>query len=72
MDILGFVVQRRVVVNLKSGTAICGVVTEQKRKFCVVRDAEVIEPGVRTPTRADGAIVIGRNEIDYIQLLEGR
>ncbi|MGC5249504.1 hypothetical protein ACPXB3_21570 [Gordonia sp. DT219] len=72
MDILGYVVHQRVVLNLKSGTAICGVVTEQKRKFCVVRDAEVIDPGARTPTRADGEVIVGRHEIDYIQIPEGR
>lgn len=72
VDILGYVVHQRVVLNLKSGTAVCGVVTEQKRKFCVVRDAEVIDLGARTPTRADGRLVVGRSEIDYIQLPEER
>ncbi|UYL87765.1 RNA binding protein [Gordonia phage OneDirection] len=71
MDILGYVVQQRVVINLKSGTAVMGVVTAKKRTFCVVRDAEVVEPGSH-PVRADGEVLIERADIDYIQLPERR
>ncbi|UXE04978.1 RNA binding protein [Gordonia phage Lton] len=72
MDILGYVVQQRVVINLKSGTAVIGVVTEKKRTFCVVRDAAVVAPGAPGPTPADGEIVVDRGEIDYIQIAERR
>lgn len=72
MDILGYVVHQRVVINLKSGTAVIGVVTSKKRTFCVVRDAAVVSPGSSSPVPADGEIVIDRNEIDYIQIAERR
>ncbi|EAS0269371.1 hypothetical protein E7939_22010 [Salmonella enterica] len=71
MDILGYVVHQRVVINLKSGTAVIGVVTARKRTFCVVRDAQVVEPG-SNPVRADGEVLVDRAEIDYIQIPERR
>ncbi|QGJ87557.1 Ro-like RNA binding protein [Gordonia phage Faith5x5] len=72
MDILGYVVQQRVVINLKSGTAVIGVVTAKKRTFCVVRDAAIVSVGAPSPVPADGEIVVDRNEIDYIQIAERR
>lgn len=72
MDILGYIVAQRVVINLKSGTAISGLVVEKKRTFCVVRDADVIDAGARTPTHADGELVVDKAEIDYVQIAERR
>lgn len=71
MDILGYAVHQRVVINLKSGTAVAGVVVAKKRSFCILRDAEVVEPGGH-PVRADGEILVDRCEIDYIQIPERR
>lgn len=71
MNILGHVVHQRVVINLKSGTAVAGVVTTSKRSFCVVRDATVIERGMQ-PAVADGEVVVERDHIDYIQIPERR
>lgn len=72
MDSLGYAVHQRVVINLKSGTAVMGVMVAKKRTFCVIKDAEVIDPGARTPSRADGEIVVEKSEIDYIQIAERR
>lgn len=66
---LGYVVHQRVVVNLKSGTAIRGVVVDRKRSFAVIKDAEVMEPGVQ-PVRADGEILVDKAEIDYVQIAD--
>lgn len=72
MNSFRYVAHQKVVINLKSGTAIAGVVTSKQRMYCVVKDAEVIEPGAPAPMRADGEIVVHRTDIDYIQLPEGR
>ena len=69
MNILGHVVRRRVVITLKSGTTVMGVVTVSKRSFCMVRDASVIERGGQ-PVRADGEVLLEREHIDYIQIPE--
>ena len=60
-------VSRRVVVNLKSGTAVAGVVVTENAAHLVLKGCEVIEPGATAPTPADGEILIDRVHIDYIQ-----
>lgn len=67
MNILGHVVRRRVVITLKSGTSVMGVVTSAKRSFCLVRDASVMERGGQ-PMPADGEVLVEREHIDYIQI----
>ncbi|ETD31250.1 hypothetical protein [Williamsia sp. D3] len=61
------VVLQRVVVNLKSGTAVTGVVTTENPDRLVLKSAAVIEPGASAPVPADGAILVDRDHIDYIQ-----
>ena len=61
------VVLRRVVVNLKSGTAITGVVTTETAERLILKSAAVIEPGASAPTPADGEILVDRDHVDYIQ-----
>ncbi|QHB37233.1 RNA binding protein [Gordonia phage Gudmit] len=70
-DILGYAVHQRVVINLKSGTTVIGVVTAKKRTFCIVRDAEIVEPGSH-PVPADGEVLVEKAHIDYIQIPERR
>ncbi|WP_054812096.1 hypothetical protein [Nocardia arizonensis] len=62
-----YVVHRRVVVNLRSGTAVAGVITETRGPLLIVRDATVHDGDQAAP--ADGEIVIDRAAIDYIQAL---
>ncbi|MCQ4119876.1 hypothetical protein [Rhodococcus tibetensis] len=59
-------IHRRVVVNLRSGNAIAGIVTKSTPKVVIVRDAVVHEHGV-APAPADGEILIERDHIDFIQ-----
>lgn len=65
-----FVVHRRVVVNLRSGRAIEGVVVERDGPLLVVADARVHEPGADAQAM-DGRVVIERDQIDFIQALGG-
>ena len=60
------VIHRRVVVNLRSGNAVAGIVTRATLKVVIVRDAVLHEHGV-APAPADGEILIERDHIDFIQ-----
>lgn len=60
-------VRHRVVVNLKTGAAIQGVLYRTGNPL-EVKDATVLEPGAE-PVQADGAIVIDRDNVDYIQIV---
>jgi hypothetical protein len=60
-----YVVRRRVVVNLRTGTAVSGVVTEVRGPLLIVRDATVHDGDQAAP--ADGEIVIDRANVDYVQ-----
>ncbi|WP_237341852.1 hypothetical protein [Williamsia soli] len=60
-------IKRRVVVNLKSGTAVAGVIVGDDPERLTLKGVEVIEPGATAPTPADGEILIDRDHVDYIQ-----
>ncbi|WP_218717089.1 hypothetical protein [Nocardia sp. MH4] len=64
-----YIAHRRVVVNLRTGTAVSGVVTEIRGPLLIVRDATVHDGDQAAP--ADGEIVIDRANVDYIQALRG-
>lgn len=56
----------RVIVNLKSGRAIDGVLVGSGR-LLEIADAVVHEPGTQ-PARADGRVLVHRRDIDFIQV----
>lgn len=60
-----YIVHRRVVVNLRTGTAVSGVVTSVRGPLLIVRDATVHDGEQAAP--ADGEIVIDRANVDYVQ-----
>lgn len=60
-----YVVHRRVVVNLRTGTAVSGVVTGIRGPLLLVRDATVHDGDQAAP--ADGVIVVDRANVDYVQ-----
>lgn len=60
-------VRKRAVVNLKNGAAIEGVLYRTGSPL-EVKDATVHEPGAE-PAKADGVIVIDRDNVDYIQIV---
>jgi hypothetical protein len=59
---------RRVVVNLKTGRAISGVLVRRAGDLLFIRDAVALEPGAE-PAAADGEAVVARADIDFIQAL---
>ncbi|TXH18714.1 MAG: hypothetical protein E6R06_26100 [Mycobacterium sp.] len=62
-------VDRKVVVNLRSGNAIEGVCTYDGRDHMIVRGALVHEAGAEGAVPADGEVRIDRANVDYTQLL---
>lgn len=74
MGLLGsyrrLVVHRRVVVNLKSGRGIEGVVVGMDGPLIVVKDATVMEPNAPSG-RVDGEVVVHREDVDFIQTMGG-
>lgn len=60
-----YIVHRRVVVNLRTGTAVSGLVTDIRGPLLIVRDATVHDGDQAAP--ADGEIVIDRASVDYVQ-----
>jgi len=62
------VLNRQVLVNLCSGNAIAGICTYSGPDALVLRGAVVHEPGAE-PSPADGEVLIGTINVDFIQLL---
>ncbi|WP_433660785.1 hypothetical protein ACQPW1_00400 [Nocardia sp. CA-128927] len=65
-----YVAHRRVVVNLLSGTAISGVITQTRGPLYVIRDATVHDGDQAAP--ADGELIVDKANVDYIQALTPR
>lgn len=61
-------VRSRVVVNLRTGNAVAGVLYRCSRGLVEVKDAVVHEPGAPA-AEADGVIVIELANVDYIQIV---
>jgi hypothetical protein len=59
---------RKVMVNLYSGNAIEGVLTQKTRDLYLVRAAILHEPGSE-PVPMDGEIAIEPVNVDFVQLL---
>jgi small nuclear ribonucleoprotein (snRNP)-like protein len=67
-----YTAHRRVVVNLRTGRAISGVVTKWRGPFYVLRDATVYEPEGGDGVSADGEVLVDKSNVDYIQALTPR
>lgn len=59
---------RRVVVNLKTGRAVDGVLVRKSGDLLFLRNATALEPG-SSPAPLDGEAVVARADIDFIQAL---
>lgn len=62
------VTARRVVVNLRSGQAIDGLLIRKQGPLLFISEARLHE-GSENPTPIDGQAVIERETIDFIQML---
>lgn len=73
-QLAGWPVRRRVVVNLRSGSAVRGVLYEASEELITLKDAELLEPQTdptKTPRakRMDGEVLIERAQTDFVQIL---
>ena len=60
--------RRRVIVNLKTEKAVRGVLTSKSGPLLEIKDAEVLE-GNRPPIPVDGAVLIERSNVDFVQVV---
>lgn len=58
---------RRVLVNLTSGSAIDGILWDERGQFIVLRDANLHTDGGSAPL--DGEVIIERIRIDFAQVV---
>lgn len=58
------------IVNLRTGKAIEGVLTRKAGPLLELRQAKLHEPG-RPPLPMDGTIVVERSNVDFTQVVEG-
>ena len=59
-------VAARLIVNLRSGTAIEGYLVRERGGLLFLRQAVVHEPGAQ-PAPADGEVIVERRVVDFIQ-----
>ena len=60
--------RRRVLVNLKTGNAVRGVLWTRRRRTLVIKDAEFLEPRTE-PVRLVGEVLIDAGNVDFVQVL---
>lgn len=60
---------RRVVVSLRSGQSIDGVLVERRADFLFVKGASLMDPASSGPVPMDGEAVIDRDQVDFVQVL---
>lgn len=65
-------VHDRVLANLKSGTAVEGLVVRTGPGYLVVADARVYEAGSGGGVKADGETIVYREHVDFIQRIQGK
>jgi small nuclear ribonucleoprotein (snRNP)-like protein len=65
------VLRRRVLVNLKTGKALEGVLWTRRRGVLVLKDATLLEPKV-PPVKVDGEVLVDRANVDFVQVAPAR
>ena len=65
-----FAISRRVLVNMKDGSAIEGVLWEDRRPFLVLRNARLHTHGQSSPL--DGEVIIDYAQISFLQAPDPR
>jgi hypothetical protein len=64
-------VARRVVINLKSGRGLDGLLVRKAGDLLFLRQATALEAGV-APLPVDGEAVVQKSDVDFIQTLTDR
>jgi hypothetical protein len=59
-------VRRRVLVNMRSGSAITGLLWARRGRTLVLKSAELLEQG-SAPVVMDGDVIVDRDQVEYVQ-----
>jgi small nuclear ribonucleoprotein (snRNP)-like protein len=59
---------RTVIVNLKSDRAFRGALWRKRRRYLVLKNAEILKPAGET-VRVDGEVMIMTDHVDFIQVV---
>lgn len=60
---------QRILVNLKSGNAIVGVLwTAPRGGLLVLKGASLLDPAAESPVKLDGEAIIDVGEVDFAQV----
>lgn len=62
------VLRRRVLVNLKTGKAVEGVLWTRRRGVLVLKDAKLLEHG-KPPADLVGEVLLEKPNVDFVQVL---
>ncbi len=61
-------VLRTVLVNTKTGNTLRGVLYRQRRRYLVLKQAEILRSG-KEPMAMDGEVVVYADNVDFIQVV---
>lgn len=61
-------VMRTVLVNTTSGNTLRGVLYRQRRRFLILKQAEMLRSG-KAPTAMDGEVIVYADNVDFIQVV---
>jgi hypothetical protein len=59
-------VRRRVLVSLRSGSAVTGLLWARRGRTLVLKSAELLEQG-SAPVVMDGDVILDRDQVEYVQ-----
>lgn len=62
-------VSRRVMVSLRSGPSISGVLIRARGPLLILANASLHEPGAPAPVPLDGETVVERGHVAFVQVL---
>lgn len=64
---------KRVIINLKSGTSIRGLLYRHANGYIVVREADLLQslgkPAGAKPVSVDGEVLVRSDDVDFIQVV---
>lgn len=63
------VAHHRMLINLTDGSAIDGLLWDERPPLLVIRDARLHAPGADAPTPLDGEIVVDAARIAFVQVM---
>lgn len=59
--------RRRVLVSLRSGRALTGLLWARRGRCLVLKSAELLEPGAEA-VPMDGDVILDRDQVEYVQV----